>query len=88
MDYEELKTFILYDVRPQANYQFVMLKTLLIVEHATKDSIAKDLLEANPTKASTDFRQVPVYNVLVGRGIVKESDELYSLIDYKKIPFR
>jgi len=85
MHYEELKTFILYDARPQANYQFVMLKTLLIVEHATKESIAKDLQTANPTKSDINFRQVPVYDVLVNRGIVKESDGMYTLKDFDKL---
>jgi len=83
MDYEGLKTFILYDARPMANYQFVMIKTLLIVEHATKESIAKDLQEANPN-SDQNFRQVPVYDVLVNRGVVKESDGLYTLVDFDK----
>ena len=85
MDYEELKTFIKYDARPQANYQFVMIKTLLIVEHAAKDSLAKDLQTENPNNTDTDFKKVPVYDVLIRRGVVKESDGLYSLIGYGKI---
>lgn len=83
MDYERLKSFILYDARPQANYQFVMIKSLSIVQHATKESIAKDLFDENPEKRDTDFRNVPVYEVLVKRGVVKESDGVYSLIGFE-----
>jgi len=83
MDYERLKSFILYDARPQENYQFVMIKSLSIVQHLSKESIAKDLSDENPHKTDTDFRRVPVYDVLVKRGVAKESDGIYSLIGFE-----
>lgn len=84
MDYQGLKVFILYDPRPQTNYQFVMIRTLAIVEHATRETIAKDLEYSNPN-TETDFRRVPVYEDLANRGIVKESTGMFFLIDFEKL---
>ncbi len=82
MDYQSLKVFISYDARPQTNYQFVMIRTLSIIEHATRDSIVKELQDANPT-SNENFHESKVYDSLVNRGIVKESDGMYTLIDFE-----
>ena len=83
MDYEGLKLFITQDARAQTNYEFVMIKTLSIIEHSTRSSIANDLGEANPS-SNEDFNKLRVYDSLVERGIVNESDGMYTLIDFEK----
>jgi MoxR-like ATPase len=81
MDYERLKSFILYDVEPQENHQFVMIKSLVIVQHLTRSSIAKDLSDEN--EQNIDFQKSTVFESLVIRGVVAESKGVYSLIGYE-----
>ena len=74
--YYELKEFLENEIRPQANYQFVMLKTVLSREIAHKGEIAQDLAIFND-KNPSDIEQikyfltVPVYDVLENHGFVK-----------------
>ncbi len=83
MDYEGLKLFIQYSAHPQTNYEFVIIRILLNVEHATRNSIVKDLNDANPSSGE-DFHESSIFDLLVERGIIKEDDGIYTLIDYDK----
>ena len=74
--YFELKEFIKNEIKPQANYQFVMLKHLLSrVSH--KGKIAEDLALYN-NKDPSNIEEVkklmrgPVYDVLEKSGYVKK----------------
>jgi MoxR-like ATPase len=83
MDYERLKSFVMYDVQPQENHQFVMIKSLTIVQHLTRSTIAKSLSDENKHDQNTDFQKVSVFESLVKRGVVAESKGIYSLIGYE-----
>ena len=86
--YFELKEFLENEIKPQANYQFVMLKTVLSREIAHKGEIAQDLAIFN-NKNPSDIEQikyflkVPVYDVLENHGFVKSvtryAKKYYSL---------
>ena len=81
--YYELKEFLESEIKPQANYQFVMLQKLLSHQVAHKGHIAQDLAIFN-NKDSSDIEQikyflkVPVYDVLENHGFVN------SVIHYGK----
>ena len=81
--YYELKEFLENEIRPQANYQFVMLKIVLSHDIIHKGIIAENLAIFN-NKDSSDIEQVkpflkvPVYDVLENHGFVN------SVIHYGK----
>ena len=83
MDYNGLNLFIQYSARPQTNYEFVIIKILLNVEHATRNSIVKDLNDANPSSGE-DFHESSIFDLLIERRIIKRDDGIYTLIDYDK----
>jgi hypothetical protein len=80
--FAEIKRLLLEQMKPQANYQHVMIMTLLENEgRCTKDQIASRLREFNPKETTEkDFKNVSVYSVLEGHEIVrKEDDDSYIL---------
>jgi hypothetical protein len=83
LTFADLKLFLLQKMKPRANYQPVMIKTLLESGgRCTKDQIAKRLKEFNPEENSEkDFKSVPVYSVLEDHHVVrrKEEDDSYIL---------
>lgn len=75
--YFELKDFLEDEIKPQANYQFVMLKHLLNHQSAHRGEIAEALAFFNNKNTSEieevkPFLYVPVFYVLVKHGFVKE----------------
>jgi len=83
--YYELKDFITSEIRPKANYQFVMLKHLSTHTSAHRGEIAESLAYFNNKDTSKieevkPFLDVPVYYVLVNHGFVKEH---YSILGIK-----
>ena len=75
----EFKDFLENDLRPQTNYQFVMLRELLNHDKLHKGEIAESLAYFN-NKNTTDVDEVkyyfgvPVYDVLVDHGFVTKHD--------------
>jgi len=77
-NYIELKDFIEKEIRPQANYQFVMLKCL-ISKPATRKEISKQLAHFNnknpeDSEQVKKFYDVSVFKVLVDSEFVKSTD--------------
>jgi hypothetical protein len=57
----------------QANYQPIMIRTLLQSGgKATKDDIAAKIKELNSGKVDQDFKNVPVYGILEKHEIVRK----------------
>lgn len=76
--YYELKEFIENEIRPQANYQYVMLKHLLSHDDSHKGKIAEDLAFYNNKDPSNIvdvkyFVTVPVFGVLEKSGFIIKS---------------
>ena len=64
LSFVDLQRFILKDMVMKANYQPIMIRTLL--ENgggASKDSIATKIQELNQVSTEQDFRNIPVYEV-------------------------
>ncbi|WP_179364925.1 AAA family ATPase [Nitrosarchaeum sp. AC2] len=75
MDIEELKNYITTDSRPQANYQFVIIKTLL--EYNTpimKDVLVAELKFYNKDKPPYEDGKT-VFSVLEERNIITKIDQ-------------
>ena len=83
MDYERLKTFIRYDAPLEENYQFVMIKTLLMTANISREFIANKILEENKDKPNTTFINIGIYDNLIKRGVINESKHLYTLVGFK-----
>ena len=67
----------------QANYQPVMIKTLLLNGgKCSKDRIVKALFDYNHNmnKELRYFREVPVFGILIGKSMVVEENNEYELI--------
>lgn len=81
MDIDELKNFVMEEIRPQANYQFVVIKTLLELENrASREQISQALEFYNRDKPSQDHYNSIVFSVLEGRNIIfREPDNYYHL---------
>jgi predicted RNA-binding protein len=76
--YYDLRNFIENEIQLQANYQLVMLKILVSNKDADKGEIAESLAYFNNKDNSNldevkKYLRVPVYDVLVKRGFVKEN---------------
>ena len=75
--YYELKEFLENKIKPQANYQFVMLKTVLSRETVSQGRLLLEDLAIFNNKNPSDIEQikyflkVPVYDVLENHGFVK-----------------
>lgn len=82
--YYEFKEFLESKIKPQANYQFVMLKELLEYGKLHKGDIAESLAYFN-NKDTTDletvksYLNVPVYDVLLKHALVTSKGEYYGL---------
>jgi len=71
LQFEELSRFINETSRPQANYQYVVIKTLL--ENglsATKDQIAQKLEQYNSDKPPQNYKENNVFNVLQNNEVI------------------
>jgi MoxR-like ATPase len=81
MDIEELKNFITTSSKPQANYQYVVIKTLLENNFlVSKDVIVNGLVFYNKDKPPQDYNQSMVFGVLEERNIIMKTDDgNYSL---------
>lgn len=81
MDIEELKNFINIDAKPQANYQFVVIKTLLENNNtSSRDSLADSLKFYNKDKPFQDYKRSMVFSVLEDRNlIIKNQDDTFTL---------
>ena len=85
--YHELKEFLESKIKPQANYQYVMLKELLEYGKLHKGDIAESLAYFN-NKDTTDletvknYLKVPVYDVLLNHELVTSDGEYYGLPYY------
>ena len=65
----------------KANYQPVMIKTLLVNGNQTKRQIANELWKQNATsKDSSFYLSVPVYRVLVDNGAVIRRGDIFTLV--------
>ena len=81
MDIDEIKNFVTEEIRPQANYKFVIIKTLLEYENrASRKQLAESLEFYNRDKPSQDYYNSIVFSVLEGRNIIlREPDNYYRL---------
>jgi hypothetical protein len=71
LSFIDLQKFLLEEMQMQANYQPIMIRTLLQSGgKATKDDIAAKIKELNSEKEDQVFKNVPVYDVLEKHGIV------------------
>jgi CRISPR/Cas system CMR-associated protein Cmr5 small subunit len=71
LSFIDLQNFLLKEMQMQANYQPIMIKTILLSGgKATRDYIAAKIKELN--SKDQDFKNIPVYEVLKGHGIVRE----------------
>lgn len=88
MKYEELKNFILNEMKMQENrnYQPVMIRLLIQNKgKATKEHIQQALHYANPEFPAKYFRDSPVFDVLTTSHPVADynlKEDMYSLFDY------
>ncbi|EGP94052.1 AAA family ATPase [Nitrosarchaeum koreense] len=84
MDIEELKNFITAEARPQANYQFVIIKTLLENNFTTTKNILVDALKFYNKDIEIYDNGRTVFSVLEERNIITKSDDgNYSInLDY------
>ena len=85
--YYEFKEFLKSKIKPQANYQVVMLKELLEYGKLHKGEISESLAYFN-NKNTLDidavkyYFDVPVYDVLLNHGFVIEVEGFYDLPNY------
>jgi hypothetical protein len=80
LSFVDLQKFLLSDIRMQANYQPIMIRTLLVSGgKTTKDDIAAKIKELNSDDQERDFKNIPVYEVLEKHGIVKREKNEFIL---------
>jgi MoxR-like ATPase len=71
----DLQRFLLEEMQMQANYQPIMVRTLLESGgKATINQITSKIQELNPDKTDADLKNIPVYYVLENRGIVRKKN--------------
>ena len=81
--FDKLKNFILNEMKPQANYQPVMIMTLIKMGGSlSKETLAQEIKSFNPDNPEQDYKQIPVYDVLVNNGIVIKDGNNYVLNGY------
>jgi len=82
-DFQKLKNYILNKMKPQANYQLVMIMTLVRMGGSlTKDNLAEQIKLKNHDNPDQDYKQIPVYDVLTENGIVRQEGNHYLLNGY------
>lgn len=85
--YYELKEFLEHKIKPQANYQFVILKELLEYGELHKGELAESLAYFN-NKDTTNidvvkyYFDVPVYDVLLNHGFIVEDEGVLDIQYY------
>lgn len=80
LSFVDLQKFLLEEMQMQANYQPIMIRTLLQSGgKATKDDIAANIKELNSEKEDQEFKNVPVYDVLEKHGIVRNDGNEFVL---------
>jgi MoxR-like ATPase len=80
LSFVDLQKFLLQELHMQANYQPIMIRTLLQSGgKATKDDIAAKIKELNSEKEDQDFKNVPVYDVMEKHGIVRKHGNEFVL---------
>lgn len=80
LDFEEMKLFITETARPQANYQFVVIKTLLESNNISSiDNLVVMLEKYNKDNPWQDYRKSIVFSVLEKRGIIIRDGDRYLL---------
>jgi hypothetical protein len=81
LSFVDLERFLIKDMKMQANYQPIMIRTLLNSPQriATKDEIAEKIRDLNSDANNKDFKNIPVYEVLTNRGIVKKDGNKFLL---------
>lgn len=85
LSFVRLQRFLLSEMQMQANYQPIMLKTLLENGgRASRGQIAQEIKEFNSDKEREDFRYVPVYEVLEKHKIVRKENDQF-VMDISKI---
>jgi hypothetical protein len=73
LTFRDLQIFMLKEMQMQANYQPIMIRTLLQSGgKATRDDIATKIKDLNSEKEDQDFKNIPVYEVLEKHGIVRK----------------
>jgi hypothetical protein len=86
LSFRDLQRFLLEEMRMQANYQPIMIRTLLQSGGmATKNDIAAKIKEVNPDKEDGDLKNIPVYDVLENRGIVKKDSNNEFILNSEEL---
>lgn len=81
--FQKLKSYILNEMKPQANYQPVMIMTLIRMGGSlSKDTLAEQIKSHNLKNPNQDYKHIPVYDVLVNNGIVRRDGNHYVLNGY------
>lgn len=77
MTFTDIQKFILGEMHMQANYQPIMIRTLLESEglNASKDRIATKIKGLNPQEPEKNFKHIPVYTVLENHRIIRKEDD-------------
>jgi hypothetical protein len=80
LSFIDLQNFLLKEMEMRANYQPIMIKTLLLSGgKLTRDKIGEKIKELNSEKVDQDFKNIPVYDVLEKHGIVRKYDNEFVL---------
>jgi hypothetical protein len=78
--FKELQRFLLNEMQMQANYQPIMIKTLLERGGtASRNEIAEKIKEYSKDNLAQDFRFIPAYEVLEKHGIVRKENNQFVL---------
>ena len=85
--FEKLRDAI-HAIRPQANYQYVMMRFLLGKETATRSEIAEELERWNADKPEGfDFRTVPVFDTKLVGTLIEQTGDFFTLSDHAELNF-
>ena len=80
LDVEELKNIILEENKPQTNYQYVVIKTLLQNRTwTTKDKIPEALEHYNKDNPTQNYKNSIVFSVLEDKGVIFQENNGYRL---------
>jgi hypothetical protein len=70
----------------QANYQPIMIRTLLLsAAKATMDHIASKIQELNSDKTDADLKNISVYDVLVNQEIVRKENNNQFILNNEEL---
>jgi 5-methylcytosine-specific restriction endonuclease McrBC GTP-binding regulatory subunit McrB len=86
LSFVDLQKFLLEEMQMGANYQPIMIRTLLHSGgKATRADIAAKIKELNPDKEGWDLKNIPVYDVLENRGIVKKDSNNEFILNSEEL---